>query len=110
MMTTSDDVDYNSDSDDNDANDNDGGNGDNDDWEVEHNSGDDDNNDSNDDINIDVIENDIDDGTTAMRWQRGRMDDNDVMAMGGQRLAEDSQALQHPSESTINFCQKFREE
>jgi hypothetical protein len=62
MTTMSDDVDDDGNSDDNDANDNDDG----------------------DNVNIDVVEDDDDDGMTTMRWQRGRMDDNDAMAMGGQ--------------------------
>ena len=58
------------------------GDGDNDDGEVEY-DGDDNVNDDEDVVNIDVIEDDNNDGTTTMRWQRGRMDDNDAMAMGG---------------------------
>jgi hypothetical protein len=41
------------------------------------------------------------------------MDDNDAMAMGSQRQAERSQALQalhHPSKATINLCRQFGEE
>jgi hypothetical protein len=45
-----------------------------------------------------------------MRWRRGRMDDNDAMAMGGQRHAERSRAPRHPSETTINLCRQFGEE
>ena len=97
-------VDDDGDSDDNDANDNDGGNGDNNDGEVEHNSGDDDDNDNDDDVNIDVVEDDNDDGTSTMRWRRGRMGDNNAMAMGGQRHAERSRAPRHPSKATINLC------
>jgi hypothetical protein len=59
-----------------------GGDGDNDDGEVEH-DGDDNVNDDEDVVNIDVVEDDKNDGTTTMRWQRGQMDDNDAMAMGG---------------------------
>jgi hypothetical protein len=47
---------------------------------------------------------------TTMRWRRGRMDDNDAMAMGGQRHAERSRAPRHPSETTINLCRQFGEE
>jgi hypothetical protein len=65
--------------------DNDGGDGDNEDGEVEHDGGDDNDNNDYDDVNIDVIEdNDDEDGTRMMRWRRGRMDDDDAMAMGGQ--------------------------
>jgi hypothetical protein len=111
-MTTSDDVDGDGDSKDNDANDNDGGDGDNNDGEVEHNGGDDDNNDdNNDDVYIDVVvEDDDNDGTTTMRWQRGQMDDNDAMAMGGQRHAKLLLAPCHPSETTTNLCRQFGEE
>ena len=80
------------------------------DGEVEHDEGDDDDNDNNNDVNIDVIEDDGDNGSMMMRWQRGRMDDNDGMAMGGQRPAERSRAPRHPSEATINLCQQFGEE
>jgi len=106
MTTTSDDVDDDSNSDDNDANDNNGGDGDN----NEHDGGDDDNNDDNNDINIDVVKGNGDDGTTTMRWQRGRIDDDDAMAMGSQRPAECSRAPRHPSEATINLCRQFGEE
>ena len=67
-------------------------------------------NNNDDKVNVDVLEDDIDDGMTTMRWQQGRMDDNNSMMMGGQQHAECSQALHHPSESTINLCQQFREE
>jgi hypothetical protein len=40
-----------------------------------------------DDVNIDVVEDNDNDGTTTMRWRQGRMDDDDAMAMGGQRHA-----------------------
>jgi len=85
-MTTSDNVDDDGDSDHNDTDDNDGGDGDNDDGEVERDGGDDDNddNDNDDDVNIDIVEDDDDHEMTTMRWRRGRMDDNDAMAMGGQ--------------------------
>ena len=109
-MTTSDNVDDGGDSDDNDANDNDGGDGDKDDGEVERNGGDDNDNNNDKDVNIDVVEDNNDDGTTTMRWQRGRMDTNDAMAMGGQRHAECSRAPRHPSEATINLCRQFEEE
>ncbi len=101
---TSDDVDEDGNSDDNDTNENDGGNGDNDNGEVEHNNGDDDKNDDDNNVNIDVVEDDVDDGMMTMRWRRGQMDDDDAMAMGGQRHAECSQAPRHPSEATINLC------
>ena len=52
--------------------------------------GDEDDNDDNDNVNIDVIEDNGDDGTTMMRWRKGRMDDDDAMAMGGQQPAERS--------------------
>ena len=110
MTTTSDDVDDDGDSDDNDANDNDDGNGDNNDGEVEDDGGDDNNNDNEENVNIDVVEDDDDDGMTTMRWRRGRMDDDDAMAMGGQRHAERSRAPRQPSEATINLCQQFGEE
>jgi len=45
-----------------------------------------------------------------MRWRRGQMDDNDAIAMGGQRHAERSRAPRHPSEATINLCRQFGEE
>jgi hypothetical protein len=45
-----------------------------------------------------------------MRWRRGQMDDDDSMAMGGQRHAERSGAPRHPSEATINLCRQFGEE
>jgi hypothetical protein len=109
-MTTSNDVDGDGDSNDNDANDNDGSDGDNNDGEVEHDGGDDDNNDDDDDVYIDVVEDDDNDGTTTMRWQRGRMDDDDAMAMGGQRHTELSLAQRHPSEATTNLCRQFGEE
>jgi hypothetical protein len=49
---------------------------------VEHDGGDDvDDNDNDDDINVDVVE---DNRTTTMRWPRGRLDDDNAMAMGGQ--------------------------
>jgi hypothetical protein len=57
------------DSNDNNADDKDVGNGDNDDGEVEHNGGDNNgSNDSDDDdnVNVDVIEDDINDGKTTM--------------------------------------------
>ena len=108
-MTMSDDVDDNGDSNDNNINDNDGGDGDNDDGEVEHDGGDTNNN-NDDDVNIDVIEDNDDDGTTMMRWRRGQMDNNDAMAMGGQRHAKCSQAPCHLSEATINLCHQFGEE
>ena len=108
--TTSDDVDGDGDSEDNDANDNDGGDGDNDDGLVEHDGGDDDDNVVFDDVNIDVVEDDDNDGTTTMRWRRGRMVDDDAMAMGGQRYAERSGAPRHPSKATINLCRQFGEE
>jgi len=110
MVTTSNDVDDDGDSNDNDANDNDGGNGDNNDGEVECDGGDNDDNNNDNDVNIHVIEDDDDDGTTTMRWRRGRMDDDDAMAMGGQRHAECSRAPRHPSEATINLCRQFWEE
>jgi hypothetical protein len=47
---------------------------------------------------------------TMMRWQRGRINDNDEMAMGGQGHAECSRAPRHPSEATINLCRQFGEE
>ena len=85
MMTTSNDVNDDSNSDVNDANDKDGSNGDNNDGEVERDGGDNDcNNLDNDDVNVDVVKDDINVGTTTMRWRRGRMDDDDAMAMGGQ--------------------------
>ena len=98
------------DSNDNDANDNHDGDGDNDDGEVEHDGSDKDDNDDDDDVNIDVIEDDDDDGTMTMRWRRGQMDDNDAMAMGGQRHAKISRVPRHPSETTINICRQFGEE
>jgi hypothetical protein len=110
MTTMSDDVDYDGGSDDNDANDNDGGDGDNDDGEVEHDEGDDDDNDDNNNVNIDVIEDDGDDRMMTMRWRRGPMDDDNAMAMGGQRPAVRSRAPRHPSEATINLCRQFGEE
>ena len=67
-MTTSDDVDGDGNSEDNDANDNDGGDGNNDDGLVEHEGGDDNDNVVLDDVNIDVVEDDDNDGTTTMRW------------------------------------------
>ena len=106
----SDDVDDDNNSDDNNANDNDGGDGDNYDGEVERDGGDDDDNDNDNDVNIDVIEDNNDDGMTTMRWQQGRMDNNDTMAMGGQQHAECSRAPRHPSEATINLCRQFGEE
>ena len=36
-----------------------------------------------DDVNVDIVEDDIDDGTTTMRWRQEQMDDNNAMAMGG---------------------------
>jgi hypothetical protein len=45
-----------------------------------------------------------------MRWWRGRMDDDDAMAMGDQRHAESSQTPRQPSETTINLCRQFGEE
>ena len=57
---------------------------------MEDDGGDNDNNDDKDNVNIDVVEDKDDDGMTMMRWRRGRMDKNDVMAMGGQRHAERS--------------------
>ncbi len=38
------------------------------------------------------------------------MDDDDAMAMGGQRHAEISLAPRHPSEATTNLCRQFGEE
>ena len=73
-MTTSGDVNDNSNRDDNDAKNKDGGNGDNNDGEVEHAGGDDDDND--------------DKGTMTMRWQQGRLDDDNAMAMDGKGHAE----------------------
>jgi hypothetical protein len=46
----------------------------------------------------------------TMRWQRGRMDNNDAMAIGGQQHAERSRAPRHPSETAINLCRQFGEE
>ena len=57
------------DSNDNNANDKDVGNGDNDDGEVEHDGGDNNgsnNSDDDDNINVNVIEDDINDGKTTM--------------------------------------------
>jgi hypothetical protein len=62
------------------------------------------------DVNIDVVEDDDNYGTTKMRWRQGQMDDSDAMAMGGQRHAERSGAPRHPSEATINLCRQFGEE
>jgi hypothetical protein len=108
--TTIDNVNDDGDSDDNDANDNDDGDGDNNDGEVEDDGGDDDDNDNEDNVNIDVVKDNDNDGMTTMRWQQGQMDDNDAMAMGGQRHAERSRAPRHQSETTINLCQQFGEE
>ncbi len=111
MTMMSDDVDDDGDSDANDANNNDGNNGDNNDGEVEHDGGDD-NDDNNDDdnVNIDVVEDDNNDGMTTMRWRQGQKDDDDEMAMGGQQHTECLQAPRHPSEATINLCRQFGEE
>jgi hypothetical protein len=121
-MTMSDNVDDNGDndgdgnSDGNDGKDSDGGDGDNDKGEVEHDGGDNNDNDDNDDnddnndVNIDVVEDNGNDGTTTMRWRRGRMDNDDAMAMGGQRPAECLRVPRHPSEATINLCRQFGEE
>ena len=88
MMTTSNDVNDDSNSDANDANDKDGSNGDNNDGEVERDGGDNDcNNLDNDDVNVDVVKDDINVGTTTMRWRQGQLDNNDEMTMGGQRHA-----------------------
>jgi len=110
MTTRSDDVDDNGNSDDNDANDKDGGDGNNNDREVEHDGGDANNNDEDDDVNIDIIEDNDNDGMMTMRWRRVRLDDNDAMVMGGQRHAEHLRVLRHPSEATINLCRQFGEE
>jgi hypothetical protein len=77
---------------------------------VEHDGGDDNDNVVLDDVNIDVVEDNDNDGTTTMRWRRGRIDDDDVMAMGSQRHAERSGAPRHPSEATINLYRQFGEE
>jgi hypothetical protein len=77
---------------------------------VEHDGGDYDDNVVLDDVNIDVVEDDDNDGTTTMRLRRGQMDDDDAMTMGGQRHAERSGAPRHPSEATINLCRRFGEE
>ena len=70
MTMRSDDVDDDGYSDENNANDKDGGNDNNDDGEVEHVSGDDNDNGNDDDgINIDIIEDDIDEWMTTMRWR-----------------------------------------
>ena len=53
---------------------------------MEHDGGDDDDNVVLEDVNIDVVEDNDNDGTTTMRWRRGRIDDDDVMAMGSQRV------------------------
>jgi hypothetical protein len=45
-----------------------------------------------------------------MRWRRGRMDDDDAMAMGGQRHTELSLEPRHPSKATTNLCRQFGEE
>jgi hypothetical protein len=45
-----------------------------------------------------------------MRWRRGQMDDDDAMAMGGQRHAELSLAPRHPSKATTNLCRQYGEE
>jgi hypothetical protein len=81
---------------------------------VEDDGGDDDDNDNDNDnnnnvnidvvedddnVNIDVVEDDDNDGMTTMRWRRGRINDNDAMAMGGQQHAE-----------TIYLCREFGEE
>jgi hypothetical protein len=47
---------------------------------------------------------------TTMRWRRGRMDEDNAMAMGGQRHAECLRAPRQPSEATINLCRQFGEE
>ncbi len=77
---------------------------------MEHDGGDDDNNNDDDDVYIDVVKDDDNDGTTTMRWRQGRMDDDDAMAMGGQRHAELSLAPRPPSEATTNLCRQFGEE
>jgi hypothetical protein len=46
---------------------------------VEDDGGDNDNNDDEDNVNIDVVEDNDDDGKTTMRWRRGRMDDNGLV-------------------------------
>jgi hypothetical protein len=76
----------------------------NDDGKVEQDGDDKNNNDNDDVVNIDVVEDDDDDRTTMMRWRQVRLDDNDAMAMGGQRHTERSRAPRHPSEATINLC------
>ena len=73
-MTTSGDVNDNSNRDDNDAKNKDGGNGDNNDGEVEHTGSDDNGNN--------------DKGMTMMQWQQGRLDDGNAMAMDGKGHAE----------------------
>ncbi len=110
MSTTS--VDDDGDSDGNDANDKDGGDGNNNNGEVDHNGGDDNNNnnDNEDDVNVGVVEDDDDDRTTTMRCRRGQLDDDDAMAMGGQRHTERSRTPRHPSEAKINLCRQFGEE
>jgi len=55
---------------------------------VEHDGSDYNGNAVLDNVNIDVVKDNDDDGTTTMRWQQGRMDNDDAMAMGGQRHAE----------------------
>ena len=73
MTMMSSDVDDDGDSNENDANDKDGSNGDSNDGEVEHDGGDDndkDNDDNDDDnVNVDIIEDNIDNGTMLMRWR-----------------------------------------
>ena len=76
---------------------------------MEHDGGEDDDNFVLD-VNIDVVEDEDNDGTTTMRWRRGRMDDDDAMVMGGQRHAERLGAPRHPSKATINLCRQFGEE
>ncbi len=81
--------------------------GNSDDGEVEHDGGDNNDNEDEDNVNIDVVKDDGNDGMTMMRWQQGRMDYDDAMVVVGQRHAEHSRVPRHPSKATINLCRQF---
>jgi hypothetical protein len=46
----------------------------------------------------------LDNGDWTTAIGRRQWDDNNVMAMGGQKLAECLQVLHHPSKAIINYC------
>ena len=109
-IMTSDDVNDDGNSDNNDANDKDGGDGNNGDGKWNTTAVMTTTTTTMMMINVDIVDDDDDnDRMTMVRWRRVRLDDDDVMAMGGHRHAECSRVPRQPSEATINLCRQFGE-